>query len=120
MRKVEVGGAIWGQVKRERKEQDKQMCVGMFWENVLVETAQGFLPERPGGLAWVRNGLQPGLGLRSTRGPCPRGACAQVLLQTQGPGSAGRPPPDSLLEAVRGREHPAAVEQACSAVVGAP
>ena len=66
------------------------------------------------------NGLQPSLGLRSTRGPRPRGTWARFLAQTRDAGLAGPLPPDSLFKAVRSREHPAAVEQARSAEVGAP
>ena len=68
----------------------------------------------------VWNGLQPSLGLRSTRGPRPRSTWARVLAQTRDAGSAGPLPPDSLFKAVRGRERPAAVEQARSAEVVAP
>lgn len=63
------------------------------------------------------NGLQPSLGLRSTRGPRPRSTWARVLAQTRDAGSAGPLRPDSLFKAVRGRERPAAVEQARSAAV---
>ena len=66
------------------------------------------------------NGLQPSLGLRSTRGPRPRGTWARVLAQTRDAGSAGPLTPDSLFKAVRGGERPAAVEQARSAEVVAP
>ena len=105
MRKVEAGGAILGQRKRER-EQDTQM----FRKK----------PGAPRGLAPVCNGLQPSLGLRSTRGSRPRDTWTRVLAQPRDAGSAGPLPPDSLFKAVRGGEHPAAVEQARSAEVGAP
>lgn len=98
--------------KWSEKENKTHKCSG--------RNRTGFPPGAPRGLAPVCNGLQTSLGLRSTRGSRPRGTWARVLAQTRDVGSAGPLPPDSLFKAVRGGEHPAAVEQARSAEVGAP
>ena len=95
--------------KGSEKENKTHKCSG--------RNRTDFLPGAPRSLAPVCNGLQPSLGLRSTRGSRPRDTWTRVLAQPRDAGSAGPLPPDSLCKAVRGGEHPAAVEQARSAAV---
>ena len=104
MRKVEAGGAIWGQTKQER-EQDTQMFRKKFppgapWGPLAgVEQAAA----QPGAQEHTRAAPTWDMGARPGTDP--------------GRGVSGPPAPDSLLKAVRSRERPAAVEQARSAAV---
>lgn len=88
--RAEEAGAWWGHVGTRA---EMKRCMGVFSENILEETTQGFLQEQWGALAWVeRAAARPGSQGHTTA--TSHATCTQLPGQTQaGPGVRGPPAP---------------------------